>query len=364
MIEPLVRRGWPESNLQLPLTAAPTATMEEWCRAKGTELHVLFPARDVDLRASTPYSRAFAYRTEPSTYVLLEGARWCPGWDFVIAEDGTVLGDSGYMDVTAKLAARPHFCAHGGVAYYEPPQTVDIPEAIFISAPTSVNVGHWFIDFLPRTLARRFAPDVPLVVPSGLAERQLETLSACGVPDRLILPCDSGTKITFGKLHVYRPGRSLPPNPEHVRFVRGAISRHAAAPTPRKRVFLNRISVGTRLIENRLEFESFLESENFISVDPADLSLAEQQSLFGDCETLLGVFGSNMLALYLAPAGANVIVLTHDPGQDPCLAPTAAILGMRHQDFLCETASDPGLRRHQKDTNIRVDCARLGDRIP
>jgi capsular polysaccharide biosynthesis protein len=190
-------------------------------------------------------------------------------------------------------------------------------------------------------------------------------LARFGVADADVILCQPGKFYRFKTATLYRPGQSMPPNPHHVRFVREAlIAGRTLTPRRGKRVYLDRASVGTRAVANAAEFNAFLEREGFVMADLADLSLAAQEELLGDADVLLGTFGSNLLGLYFAAPGCTVIAMMHDVTEDPTIAPTCAMLGMKHQYLVCEKAPTPGLQKHRKDTDVIVDCALLASRLP
>jgi capsular polysaccharide biosynthesis protein len=277
-----------------------------------------------------------------------------------------VLHDSGYQPVKHGTTAFGAIFVGDlqAIIHHAPAEDVFIDDdVLFLSAPVN-NFGHWLIDFLPRLKGLQ---DLRLKValPADLPARYGETLARFGVADADLIRCEDGKRYRFKTATLYRPGQSMPPNPHHVRFVReGLVGGKALAPKRGKRVYLSRASVGTRAVANADEFNAFLLREGFITADLADLSLADQEHLLGDADVLLGTFGSNLLGLYFAAPGCTVIAMMHDVTEDPTIAPTCAMLGMKQQYLVCEKAATSGLQRHRKDADVIVDCTLLASRLP
>ncbi len=349
-----------------PLRLSPLATLAEYCQARALRYEqVLAPTR-VEIAASLT-SPALSYDTEPAVFASVPRAQYIPGWDFVIGEDDTVVRDSGYMplDLATKSFQTFHIRGIDSLVHYSPDEERFVDEEVlFLSTPVN-NVGHWMIDFLPRlkglaVLGRK----VKLAVPSDIPARYLELLRAFDISDSDLIACAPQVRHRFRMCHVYRPGRAEPPNPVHLGFVRETLTgRKTLSPRAGKRVFLARTRIGTRRIANQPEFQAFLERHDFTAADPADLSLAEQETLLGDAQLILGPYGSNLFGMYLAPSACTVITLISAVQKDLVFAATAGLLGMRHDYVVCENAPEAGLQLQKKDRDIIVDCEALGRRL-
>lgn len=350
-----------------PLRLAPRATLAEYCRARGLPCATAINPLDVSIDASSRYTTPFRYSTEPTLFASVPGAQFIPGWDFVIGEDDSVLYDTGYLPPEVATHDFMTFLvgALNCLIHYAPAGEVYVDEdVLFLSAPWN-SVGHWMVDFLPRLKGLAHVPGkVRLAVPADLPARHREMLAMFGIGEGDLLPCAPGKRHRFRMCHVYRLGRTEPPNPKYIRFVReGLLGGSTPAMRKGKKVFLGRSSVGTRMIANAAAFQEFLQHEGFVAVDPADLSAAGQKELLADAEIILGPFGSNLFGMYFAPAGCHVVTLINNPGIDPMVAPTAALLGLQHQYFVCASAPESGRQRYRKDTDIVVDCVALAERL-
>ncbi len=360
---------YPQAGALAPLAIAPTAKLEAWCRDAGVSVRVIDPQRAVDIPPSNLHSVRFAYTTDPILFASLPGGMWIPGWDFAIAPDGTVLEDSGYFRLDQVFNHAPHafFPAAARVAHHAPEDVVEVDaDVLWVGAPMHDHFGHWLIDFVPRLIGRTYCPPgVKIAVPDTLTGAKfMETLMLAGVAESDILRCRVGARYRFRTLHVYRPGRSMPPHPAHAAYLQEVLrGGRAGKPTPGKRYFLSRARIGTRLAINHAEFEGCLRANGFITVDLGDLTSVQQRALFADAEVLLGAVGSDLLAMYFAPPGCTVISLQWALDIDPCQPAAAAILGMRQQFLLCPETRPSRNARNALDQDFVVDCAELTRRL-
>jgi capsular polysaccharide biosynthesis protein len=354
-------------NTWRPMSCAPALTVEDWCAHHGISVVELVAPMEVTVPASSPYSRPSAYRTQPVLFAALPGAQWVPGWDFVIASDGVVLTNSGYVPLPTAMSTLPHFylAAAGRVIHYTAPNFEHIDDdVLFLSAPTSPNIGHWLINFLPRLRALDVPglADIKIAVPENIGTKSLHLLALCGISEDRLIRCRLDTQYSFRTLHLLMPGEAEPPNPAVVDFVRQRL--YAPAKTlgdAPKRIYLSRASVGTRQVANAQDFEALLQQEGFVSLDMADLSIAQQQEVLSGAEILMGVYGSNLLAYYFAPPGCTVITLLNKLEYDITTAPAVGFLGMTHQDLVCPAQG--GRVYHTKDADLVVDCVELKRRL-
>jgi capsular polysaccharide biosynthesis protein len=357
-----------------PVTVAPLATMQEWCGKAGVPCDVVEPPRKIKLAATSAYSRSDSYKTDPILFASIPGGQWVPGWDFAIGSDGTVLEDSGYLNIVHVFNHAPHayFPAAKLVAHRVPERTEYIDDdVLLVSAPMHNHIGHWLIDFLPRLIGRGRAGGVPIriAVPETLAGKKFaETLALCDVGESDIIRCRSDTFYRFRTLHIYRTGHSMPPHPTHVQYLRDLLRAEPmpAPPSPRnKRFYFSRTRIESRLVINAAEFERVLDDHGFVSVDLATLTVAQQREMLADAEILLCAIGTDVFAAYFAPPGCTVICMQWDTGWelDPYIPQTCAMLGMTHQFLLCPTTRQSKNARSWMDLDFVVDCAELDRRL-
>gem|GEM_PF-5202447 len=200
-----------------------------------------------------------------------------------------------------------------------------------------------------------------LVIPSSLPKKHRETLTRFGVTADDLVECELTKRYRFRSLKVVQNGLYLNPNPKRVHFVYNALCDNRLPLSPNtsgRNIFLMR-GIGTRGVANHDEFVVLLKEYNFEIVDVAPLSIDEQNKLFSGARTVMGVFGSDLLAVYHMRPETNVIELIWDEKEDPVIIRTCAILGMRHRFVHCDVAEQAQKKRRKIDRDLIVDCARL-----
>ena len=335
-------------------------------------MRVIEDRRKINFEATSPYTRDYSYSTDPVLFVSIPGGQWVPGWDFAIGSDGTVLDDTGYLEIIHVFNHAPHahFPAANLVSHHAPEDVEHIDDdVLFVSAPMHNHFGHWLVDFLPRLQGRTLAEDRPLkvAVPDTLAGTKIEeTMALAGLEESDILRCRTDALYRFRTLHIYHMGKSLPPNPLHVHFLRDLLG---AKPPPAqhngkmKRVFFDRTSVGSRLVANKEEFDDVLREYGFVSVNLSDLTLAQQRDLFAEAEILLGAIGTDLWSTYFAPPGCTLITMLWDQKIDPGTAPACSALGQNYQYLHCPIAKQSENWRSWVDNDFTVDCGELRRRL-
>jgi capsular polysaccharide biosynthesis protein len=183
-----------------------------------------------------------------------------------------------------------------------------------------------------------------------------------GFDEAQILKLRLDTRYLCQRLHVFKIGQAHPPHPELMSYLRSKWYSTATQPRSGKRIFLERGAAGTRLIANAAEFDSLLDTEGFMRVDVAKLSLAEQQQLLADAEILMGSFGSNLFAVHFAPPGSVLINIMGEHRDDPLIQHMCYMIGVKHQLLRCKLALT-GDATKAKDPDLVVDCVELSRRL-
>ncbi len=358
----------PDNPYRRPLVISPAATLGEWCRRAGVPYVQPEAPREVVI-APTKYTQGYTYTTEPVEYAVIPQGIIAGGWDYVIAPDGTVLVDTSYQKPTNTMAPYGHVYApmFGQIMHHMPEKEETVAgDMIRLSAPHALHFGHWLVDFLPRLRALDFLSDTStkVAVPYDLPAKFREMLARWGLSEDRLFLCRRDTVYRFERLHVVRPGESLPPNPTHVTYVRERL--YTPAPPTRKghgvKIYAARGGGLSRTIDNWPEIQAFLDEEGIVEVDFAPLSIEDQRALLADAEVLLGVFGSNLFALYFAPATCTMITILPEGLDDPCMPHTCALLGMGHQHLICP-ATNAGTWQQLKNTQFSVDIDSLRMRL-
>jgi len=351
---------------------SPTSDLKGWCDKSGIICEVLQEAQTVKIAATSPYTQEATYATDPVRFASIPGGCWVVGRDFAIGTDGTILKDTGHWPISIARSGDPHFYVADIelIAQTAPEKSIYIDDDVFfLSGPVLHHFGHWIIDFLPRlrALNRYGKSNLKVATLESLSNIQRDTLSLCGVQPNDLISCKPRIQYKFRTLHVCQTGQSMPPNPENVDFVRSKLYHSGATSQPMQgagaRIFAARGKVGTRNIENADEVSRLLAEEGFIQVDFARLSVAEQQEVMANARIVIGVYGSNLFALYYAPPGCTVIALMPPGHDDPTIMHTCYMLQMRHQFLQCEAALVTEAKKWKVDTDIRVDCQELRRRL-
>ncbi len=362
---------YPQAGGVGPVAIAAIAKLQDWCEANGVPCAVIDPPRKVKLAATTPYSRADSYKTPPVLYAQIPGGQMVPGWDYVIAPDGTVLEDTGYLKIVHVFNHLPHayFPAAGLAAHKAPAREVFVDEdVLWLGAPMHNHMGHFLIDFMPRLQGLALAgKKLKVAIPDTLMGRKyFDTLACAGLQESDVIRCSPDARYRFRTLHVYRHGISMPPHPQHVAYLQGLLRKDPEPGKSRpKRFFFSRDRIASRLVVNAGEFQKVLDDYGFVTVDMPTLSLAEQRELFSEAEIMLGAIGTDLFAVYFAPQGCNVITLQWDTTWklDAYNPQTCALLGLKHQFFLCPETRASRNSRSWLDLDFTVDCAALRRRL-
>lgn len=371
LVQQILKLMYPHAKGLDTMAIAPLAGLEEWCRDAGVACRRVEQPRDIVTEPTTPYSRRDQYRTDPVLFASIPGGQWVPGWDFALGSDGTVLQDSGYLNIVHIFNHVPHafFPAAKLAAHRSPDRVEHVDEdVLWVSAPMHNHIGHWMIDFLPRLKGLAHAGRrLKIAIPDTLSDAKFrETLALGGVSANDIIPCSPQARYQFRTLHIYRAGTSMPPHPTHVDYVRDLMRLNPRSAKPRhKRFYLSRTPIGTRLVINAPEFQKFLDANGFVTVDMAAMTFAEQADCFAEAEIILGALGTDQFAVYFAPKGCTLISMQWDPDKsvDPCVPPTCNMLGIKHQFLLCKETRKSKNARSWVDLDFVVDCTELGRRV-
>lgn len=340
--------------------------LREWCRQSDVTVIEHEAATDVDLGGPSPASDVLRYRADPCWSAMIPGAQIVPGWDFPVSPAGEVLAGASYEPIEVAHSFMPHiyYPDLSAVGHIWPDEAVDVDaDALFLGCPESYHFGHWLVDFLPRLRAWR--QPLKLAVPTTLPAKHREALAAFGVTADDLVECDVGRRHRFRTLTVVSCGHYYRPTPSRLRFVQEHLAGERtlwSANVQGRRVFLTRGN-GTRMVANTEDFQSVLTEFGFEIIDVSTLTLAQQNDLFAQTRTVMGVFGTDLLAVYHMRPGTDLVELIWDPREDPVVPRTCAILGLRHHFVVCAVADKAQKRLRKIDRDVTVDCQDLRARL-
>lgn len=350
----------------MPIACSSTITLDEWCREQNITLTRLEAPRAIAIKQKPHGVGTLEYTAEGFTYACVPHAEFLCGWDFVVTPAGKIISDSSYMALeTAINAFFPHIFVReiGVVAHPWADTVIEMDcDALFLSAPERFHYGHWLIDFLPRLRAIE-GTDTKVMVPTELPQKHSDLLTKMGIgPERRII-CELGKRYRFRNLIVARPGTYLLPNPNTIDFLRRHLGRRAmAASAPRQRYFFER-GAGTRLPANREEVNATLQEFGFRHIDLSQLPLAEEHELLAEADIIVAAYGTELLAAFGVPSGADIIELIWNTNEDIATAPICHFLGIHHEFLVCAKAPNTAKKNYSKDSDMIVDCVELRRRI-
>lgn len=344
-----------------PVGFSPLATIADWCAHHGIARTMIDPAQEI-----VPADPAHKpYVTEPFHAQVLPNAEILSGWDFVFTPDGYFLADSGYMPVNLYYGVFPYQLAENLnlLAHIWPTDVQEIPGTVlFLSTPRAFHVGHFLVDFLPRLRGLDGHPDAKIALPTEAPQKYHDLLVLFGIHRDRIVACDLGKRYRFEKLIVTQVGDIMRPNPQHVRFIRGALGPGTPATPQGRALFLQR-GVGTRQIENQAEVDQVLTEYGIEKLDLEPLSIPAQRAALAQARLIVGVFGSDLLGALFAPPGAHVIEMIWDVAEDPVVGTSCEFSGIHHAFLVCESARESAKQRLKKDRDVVVDCGALRTRL-
>lgn len=293
-------------------------SVEDWATASGTqgsnykEIHpphsVEFPCpprtidKDLDPRVVLPEQFE-----SPKTFVVtVPGGRYC-GWGTTTA---AITSDNKLLNELATDFQDPHI--HGMPAYY-----IEGTVAA-LSANTGNNYYHWLYDMLPRfgllELGGINIDSIDKFLVSGyFLNAQKETLEILGIPSSKVIDSLNYPHIKADKLIVPSyPGIINYPTKWVVDFLRSKflhlIQKNDSKLEYPERIHLTRRSATHRKIINEDEMLEVLQEYDFITIDPAMMSIAELAPFMANAKVVIG-YGAGNANLFLCSPKTKLIEL-------------------------------------------------------
>lgn len=344
---------------------SPVADLPSWCTANNVAVTELDAGGDVSISGGGQDVR---YTCAPTWHATISDAQIVAGWDFPFAPTGEVLRGANYMPLDKAFPFMPHvYSAIVPMVAHVWPETVtrlDV-DALFLSTPERHHYGHWLSEFLPRLRAwnSHEAPRRKLAISAALPRKHRDLLTRFGVHPEDLIECELGARYAFRSLRVVHTGKAIAPNPNDVKFLSDAM-RPAASSISREIIFLER-EAGTRRPSNVDELNALFQELGVEKVNPARLSMTEQEELFKNARVIIGAFGTELFCLYNLPPGAAVIELSIStrPSDATVYGPVCALIGLEYHVIQCSKASQRGAAAYKRDGDIIVDCAALRARL-
>jgi len=202
--------------------------------------------------------------------------------------------------------------------------------ALLLGAANSDNYYHWLLDSVPRwkmLQAADWSNYDFVLLPWCSLQFQDEVLDRLNVPKTKRLRCSKNFVHQFDRLVV--PAMPFPLEEVSAwacAYVRSLFLEKASGP---QKVYLRR-GAGRRELLNQADLENALKTLGFVSIQPDQLSVAEQANLLSSARCVVAPHGAALTNLLFAPPGALLLELFHPRHKNRCYVNIAAACGHRY----------------------------------
>ena len=231
--------------------------------------------------------------------------------------------------------------------------------ALLLGAANSDNYYHWLLDSLPRWKMLQAAghQDYDYVLlhsqPRGFQE---ETLDRLGVPPAKRLRCSKNFVHQFERLIV--PAMPFPAEEVPAwacAWLRSLFPEKCSGP---EKIYLSRPEVGRRRLVNQAELRTALEARGFVTLQPEQLSVAEQAGLLSSARCVVAPHGAALTNLIFAPPGALLLELFHPQHKNRCYVNLASACGHCYASLDGHVIQSGDVRRLEYKINV-ADVMRM-----
>ena len=228
----------------------------------------------------------------------------------------------------------------------------------------SINPCTWRTENLPKLRLYEYVKgnvnkEVELVFLGEISERQRATLSAMGYdPNDVITTENKSMDINSLFVPEYpmriRDGQFSVLDSD-LRWVRNKMISNMSLDNPHtaRKIYVSRETANRRKITNEDEIVSLLDQYGFEKIEPANLSLEDEISIFNTADVILGLHGANMAGIVFAE-NARVLELFPKGGVCEHYFAIANQLDLSYDCFICETSKEQSRGRH-KDITVNKD---------
>jgi len=206
--------------------------------------------------------------------------------------------------------------------------------ALLLGAANGDNYFHWMLQSVPRwkilQAAGRGDYDYVLLQ-AGPWRFQDEALDRLSVPPARRLRCSKNFVHQFERLVVPAmpfPGQNV--SPWACEWTRSLFPPKAAGP---EKVYLA-LGGGRRRLANQSELQEALSARGFVSVQPGQLTVAQQVEAVGSARWMVAPHGAALTNLIFAPPGAALLELFHPQHKNRCYENLASICGHRYESIV------------------------------
>ncbi len=210
------------------------------------------------------------------------------------------------------------------------------------------NIGHWFIDVLPRLHLLKESGLYDQVdwfyVPSLRYSYQTETLELLGIPKEKIISGDVHAHIAADRVIAStapRGNHTLVPiwlcNFIQESFMPYAAEADAGTKLPiRKNLYVSRSDSNIRNVLNEKELLQELTPYNFETVVSSKLSILEKIRLFSKAEVVMGATGAGLISMFFCKPGTRMIEIFNEGFVVEPFYDIATKIGLDYKYIICK----------------------------
>ncbi|SIT85008.1 Capsular polysaccharide biosynthesis protein [Pontibacter indicus] len=185
------------------------------------------------------------------------------------------------------------------------------------------NIGHWFMDVLPRLHLLRESglyDEVDwFLVPSTRYSYQTETLELLGIPAEKII-----TSIEYHHLTADRVIASTAPRGSHTlvprwlgQYIRDSflpLVQHEVLPESERvpYLYISRSDSAIRNVLNEQELLEALEPYKFKSIVSSKYSILEKIRMFSQAKVVISATGAGLISMFFCKPGTKIIEIFHE----------------------------------------------------
>jgi hypothetical protein len=199
------------------------------------------------------------------------------------------------------------------------------------------NYYHWFLDGLTRLVhLQHFPADCKILVPADLPAFARRSIALAGLAPRVIETHGEDLRIE----HYWFAGPTMLsgcPDPRGVEWLQQNIPNQTCQ--NRKRLIYIDRSAPTRQLNNAREVRKWFVERGWDVIDPGELSLDEQITLFSEAHAIVGTHGAALTNLLWAPPNTRILELMPSKRRNGCYAGISAIKGFHHKTWVCPSSS-------------------------
>jgi len=200
------------------------------------------------------------------------------------------------------------------------------------------NYYHWFLDGLTRLVhLKSFPADCKILVPADLPAFARRSIELAGLTQRVIETHGEDLRIE----HYWFAGPTMLsgcPDPRGVEWLQQNIP-HPFCQKRQRQIYIER-NAPTRQLTNAREVRNWFLERGWDVVDPGELSMDEQITLFSEARAIVGTHGAALTNLLWAPPDTQVLELMPSKRRNGCFAGISSIKRFPHKTWVCPSTPD------------------------